>query len=103
MSFSKHRKLRLLQSTRLNPLVKANSTPKNSLSATPIPTPILSVPSPKTGLHGTTPPQTTIDRLPGHMVTPGQEARLAVHSPSIVDLVAIEVIVGAGTAIGVEV
>ena len=103
MSFSKHRKLRLLQSTRLNPLVKANSTPRNSLSATPIPTPILSVRSPKTGLHGTIPPQTTIDRLPGRMVTRGQEARVAVHSPSIVALAAIEAIVGAGTTTGVEV
>ena len=103
MSFSKHRKLRLLQNTRLNPLVKANSTPRNSLSATPIPTLILSVRSLKTGLHGTTPPQTIIDRLPGHMVTRGQEARVAVHSPSIVALAAIEVIVGAVTTIGVEV
>lgn len=103
MSFSRHRKLRLLQSTRLNPLVKANSTLRNLLSATPIPTLILSVRSPKTALHGITPPQTTIDRLPGYMVTRGQEARVAVHSLSIVALAAIEVIVGPGTTIGVEV
>ena len=103
MSFSKHRKLRPLQSTRLNPLVKANSTLRNSLSATPTPTPILSVRSPKTGLHGITPPQITIDRLQGYMVTRGQEARVAAHSLSIVALAAIEVIVGPGTTIGVEV
>ena len=55
------------------------------------------------GLHGTTPPQTTIDRLPGHMVTRGQEARVAVHSLLTVALAAIEVIAGAVTTIGVEV
>ena len=102
MSCLKLRKLRQLQSTGLNPLVKANSTPRSLQSATPTPTLILSVRSPKTDLPEITPLQTTIDRLPGNTVIQEQEARVAVHSRSTMAPAAIEAIEEAGTTIGVE-
>lgn len=104
MSCSVHRKLRQLQSTRLNPLVKANSTPRSLQSATPIPTLILSVRSPKTDLPEITPLQTIIDRLPGHTVIQDQEqeVRVALHSRSTMAPAAIEAIEEAGTTIEVE-
>ena len=54
------------------------------------------------GLPGTTPPQTTIDRLPDHMVVKEQEAQAAPHNPSTTALVAIEAIEEVGTIIAVE-
>lgn len=102
MSYSKHRKLRLLQSTRLNPLGKANSTRKNLQSATQIPTPTHSVHFRKMGLPETTLPQIPIDRLPGRTVAQEQEARVARHSPSTIAPVAIEATEQVGTTIGVE-
>lgn len=102
MSYSKHRKLRLLQSTRLNPSVKANNTPRNSQSATPIHIPILSVRSQRRGLRGTTFLQITADRLPGHTVVQDQEARVARHRGSTMAPVAIEATEEVGTTIGVE-
>lgn len=102
MSCSRLRRLRLLQSTRLNPSVKANSTRKGLQSATPTPTPILSARSPKTGLPGITLPQTIIDRLPGHTVVQGQEARAVLHMPSTMGPVAIEAIEEVGITTVVE-
>ena len=102
MSYSKHRKLRLLQSTRLNSLVKASSTRKNLQSAIPIPTPILSVRSPKTGLPEIMLPQITTDRLLGHTVIQEQEVRVARHSLLIMAPVATEAIEEVDIIIGVE-
>ena len=102
MSYSKHRKLQLLQSTRLNRLGKANSTQKSSQSATQIPTPILSVRFPKTGLPEIMLPQTTIDQLPAHTVVEEREAQVARHNPSTMAPVAIEATEEADTTIGLE-
>lgn len=102
MSFSKHHRLRPLQSTKSNPLVKANSTQRNFLSAIPIPTPILSALSPKTGLPGITLPQTTIDLLLGPTAVQEQEVQVLPHSPSAKAPAAIEVIEEAGTTTEVE-
>ena len=102
MSYSRHRKLRLLQSTRLNPLVKVNSTPKSLRLATPTPTRILSVRSPKTGLLETTLPQIVIDQLLGRTLVQEQEARVARHTLSTMGPVAIEAIEEVGTTTGVE-
>lgn len=103
MSCSKHRKLRLLQSTRLNFLVKASSTRKDLQSAIPIPTPIPSVRFPKTGLPEIMPPQITIDRLLGHTVIQEQEVRMARHNLSTMAPVATEAIEAVDIIIGVEV
>ena len=102
MSYSEHRKLRLLQSTRLNPLAKANSTSRSLLSATPILTPILSVRSLKTDLPGITPRPTTIDLVLGPTAVQEREARVAPRSPSTMAPAAIEAIEEGGTIIGVE-
>ena len=102
MSCSKHHKLRLLQSTGLNLSAKASNTRKSLLSATPIPTLILSVRFPKTVLPEITLPQILTDRLPHHTVVQEREARVARHNLSTMALVAIEVIGEAVTTIGVE-
>lgn len=102
MSYSKHRKLRLQQSTRLSPLGKANSTRRNLQSAIQIPTPILSVRFPKTGLPEIMHPQITIDRLLGHTVVQEQGARVARHSLSTIAPVVIEATEEVGITIEVE-
>ena len=102
MYYLKHHKLRLLPSTKLSLLVIVNSSRRNLLSAILILSLILFVRFPKTGLHGITPPQIIIDRLPVYTLILGQEARLVLHSPSAMALEAIEVIEEVGTIIGVE-
>ena len=102
MSYSKHRKLRLLQNTELNPSGRANNTRRNLPSAIQTPTPILSVRFPKTGLPGITLPQIIIDQLPDHTVVQERVARVARHSPSTIAPVVIEATEEVGTTTGVE-
>ena len=102
MYYSKHHKLRLLPSTKLSLLVIVNNSRRNSLSATLILSLILFVRFPRTGLHGTTPPQTIIDRFRVYILIKGQEARLVLHNPSTMAREAIEAIGEVGTIIGVE-
>lgn len=75
MYYSRHRKQQLRRSRRLNPLAKVSNTQKDSLSATPIRTPILSRRFRKTGQCATVAPPATTAQAQAPMGVQ-QEARM---------------------------